>query len=302
MVRYSEDQGINNYNLEILSTFLPFSLSTNLDYNIYFNYCENIISYDNGILFPYYIILDNILLIQLSSDLQNCMVYTIPDYIKYFSDCFDEIIKRSKKLANTYPDFKDFFHHTLETVQKNEQFYFLGFEPCLSAFLTPELAEKYINRTYPDWNKKLEMFNQWPCCLENLEAFYCFFSPDGIKYFMETGRLTDTPANIFLTLSPDDRKILLNHLYELLIINPKKIRIFDPAYFPFPNYASIFINPDYGLDYFVYEENEKSPYLSFSEISLSRAFKNFILGISNSKFLFTSEKALELITHYKKEL
>lgn len=301
MVRYSEEQEINNYNLEILSTFLPFSLSTDLDYNIYYNYCENIISYDSGILFPYYIILDNILIIQLSSDLQNCMVYTIPDYIQYFTDSFDEIIEKSKRLAITYPGFGDFFHHTLETVQKNEQFYFLGYEPCFSVFLPPELAEQYINRASSDWEENLAMLENWPYSLESLEAFYCFFSLNGIRYFMETGRLTDIPAHILLPLCPEDRLVLLSRLYDFLIMYPEKIRIFDSSYFPFPDYATLFINPDYGLDYFVYKENGEASYLSFSEISLSRAFKNFIFGISNSKFLFTNEKAMELLTHYKEE-
>lgn len=282
-------------NLEILDMLLPFSLSVGLDYEIhyYYDYCRPHSYY--GYIFPYYIILNNRVIL-LSEDLETAGIYSDEEYVSYYKEEFEKRLKLSSTLIHTFNRMDDILKH-FAAIMKHEpgKCCLIEYEPCFIAYADPDIVNRALIPGAADREAILHFVKDRISWLQSLENSVWLFTLEGLEYFMKTGISTDIPQEITVPLPMADRLTLVKRLYHTCEKDVQKIRIINSELFMLPEFVSISITEYFGIDFYLFTQGSDSKYLSITETTLAQAFKDFSLGLLDSSLVYTKEKTLALL-------
>ena len=106
--------------------------------------------------------------------------------------------------------------------QSTEINYAIQPEPCLVPFITPDLVEKYVRADLPNRKSLIPMLNHFLSLQKKAvlsDNFHVYHTLEGIRSFLETGKIYEIPEGLCIPFSPEDRTLLISRLLQ----NPKKI-------------------------------------------------------------------------------
>lgn len=286
-------------NLESLNTFLPLSMVSGLDYKIFYYY-GNHASQTGGFIFPYYIILNN-LVILLSDDLQTANIQSNPEYVSYYREEFQKKLNHSRQLIKAFPQPYSLYSHCNTSMNMpSGKSCFIEYAPCFGAFADQEIIDRALSpqaaSTYLENGESLLSFAlrriEW---LRNLDSPVFLFTAGGLRYFMETGISPDLPSGFCLPICPEDRLTLLKRLKDACESGKQRIRLIHPRHFFLPEFTTIVVNEYSGIDFYLYSEKLGSSYLSVEESTLTKVFLDFAEGILDSSIVYEKDETVHFL-------
>lgn len=90
-------------------------------------------------------------------------------------------------------------------------------EPCTIPYITEEILEAAVYPELP--GREMLMPHIWNY-IENARSWtpnknlHLYHTPEGIRHFARTGRITEVPENLYRPLTPEERKFLLTKLHD----------------------------------------------------------------------------------------
>lgn len=302
LTKNTDDPGNEDYNLKILEMLLPFGLSVDADYNIYFNYVDTVPVYFNSIIFPYYIILNESTVVLLGEELQSAVICQIPELVRYYRQIFLSYLEKAQKLITIYADTVTTLTHFLELGDLSYKQSFIEYQPCLFTFTDDEMIDTYVSPFTENREFFLQAAKERLIQLQSAVSYHSVFSHKGLEFFIETGIIAVIPSGIATPIGPGDRLTILKRLREAFKKEEHTLRIINPDKFKFPEFVAISVNANWGIDFFIYDNEKQCRYLHISEATLSNAFADFISEISNTALVYSKEKTLEILNNYIDEL
>lgn len=277
-----------DYNLHCLQNILPL-YSCSYQYRSFYYY-DNILTNSHMFqLFPY-MILTSSHAILLSGDTQKGIVFKQPEMLDFFRCIFSEYKTASKSLLQRVGDPFSLLNCISPILSKaTSTDYSFQMMPCLSHLLPTSFLEKYLCEDSIDKNALISLFQAHQNGLSQRYAksnSVFFFSEDGIRTFLETGRFVEYPNTIYQPFEKKDCAFLIQQMlnakdqfqYKMLKENIGSV----------PYDANIYIGQNSGYLIFVDSESEQHVFLNIEESSLLLAFQDFFENMDDA--LFYSEE------------
>ncbi|MGN0325188.1 MAG: hypothetical protein ACI4DW_02670 [Lachnospiraceae bacterium] len=203
------------YNLEELSSLLPFSLSvqTNCSFH-YFYEVDNIASFSS---FPYssYILLNhNVVLI--SSDYQDALI--LPEACtSNFRNNFSDILKISSLLLETINNPSLLFFAT-EDLTNSHFSHSIDMQPCIFYFINSDISYNVMNggQIPQEYRKPIaDLIDKRRIELNQLSESCMIFPYQGFQDFVEKGIIYEVPAEMGRPLNKEERISILKQIIEM---------------------------------------------------------------------------------------
>lgn len=177
--------------------------------------------------------------------------------------------------------------------QSTEINYAIQPEPCLVPFITPDLVEKYVRPDLPDRESLIPMLNHYLSLQKDTvlsDYFHVYHTLEGIRSFLETGKIYEIPEGLCIPFSPEDRTLLISRLLQ----NPKKnYQLLRGTLQHLPHNFHLYVSPSGGYLLFTNRLNQ-TVYLLFEEPGLLAAFLDYLNHL-DVNYLYTYEQMQALI-------
>ena len=283
----------SNYTLKCLDKILPL-YNNSFQYNCYY-YHGNVDSKTGEFtLFPYIVITSHYACL-LTSDLQQGYLTNTADSIKMFSSIFDRYLKDASPLLRPVNNLQAQLNYMLEISSTMSTAYTFQMVPCMTPYLSPALLDKYLNKDLPDRSEVLKQLNNYIKALidhHNQDAISYIFSYDGIKQFMETGRINEYPYDIYSPVSMPDRIRIVKHL--LLSMQSHNYQMLKNNIGHLDNELYLFVTQQRGYLMLYTAHNHDLIYLEIEEPGLLFTFRDFCETLDEDMF-YTQEETISLI-------
>ena len=291
-----------NYNLNCLRNILPL-YSNHYQYNCYYYYDDIDAVTSAFALFPDAVITTEYACL-ISSDMQSGFITKDPESLKLFSYLFSQYLAQTTPLLRPVTDLGGQIQYVENTMQNITEGYFFQMLPCLTRFLTRDMLETYIVKDLPHRSELLDRLQNYLHELQSIPAsadltFIC--SIEGIRKFLNTGRVGEYPAYAYTPLNLSDRLFLIRQLANSMLnehnrLLKRAIGMIDHEFY-------LFAGRQYGYFMFQTSNTDRMIYLNIEEPGLLFTFFDFCDTLDDEIF-FTSEEAYrkihDLIQEYSK--
>ena len=282
-----------NYNLNCLRNILPL-YSNHYQYNCYYYYDDIDAVTSAFALFPYAVITTEYACL-ISSDMQSGFITKDPESLKLFSYLFSQYLAQTTPLLRPVTDLGGQIQYVENTMQNITEGYFFQMLPCLTRFLTRDMLETYIVKDLPHRSELLDRLQNYLHELQSIPAsadltFIC--SIEGIRKFLNTGRVGEYPAYAYTPLNLSDRLFLIRQLANSMLnehnrLLKRAIGMIDHEFY-------LFAGRQYGYFMFQTSNTDRMIYLNIEEPGLLFTFFDFCDTLDDEIF-FTSEEAYRKI-------
>lgn len=291
-----------NYNLNCLKNILPL-YSNHYQYNCHYYYDDINAIASAFTLFPYAVITTEYACL-ISSDMQSGFLTKDAESLKLLSYLFGQYLTQTTPLLHPITDLDRQLLCIENTMQNVTEGYFFQMLPCLTRFLTRDMLETYIVKDLPHRSELLDRLQNYLHELQSIPAsadltFIC--SIEGIRKFLNTGRVGEYPAYAYTPLSLNDRLFLIRHLANAMLnehnrLLKQTLGMIDHEFY-------LFAGRQKGYFMFQVSNTDQMIYLNIEEPGLLFTFFDFCDTLDDEMF-FTSEEAYkkihELIQKYSK--
>ena len=187
-----------NYNLSCLQKILPIC-ACGCDYRARYYY-DNVAARLNEFrLFPYLILTEHCAL-AFSADYQNAILFREETTLRMMREMFEGYLKQSEPLFERLDTVQSQLGYTETLIRRfiasDSPRYFFQRMPCLSGLLTPEMLKHHLVKEMPERDQMIQAVAQYAKVMQTQvldKKTTMFFSEDGIKSFLETGRVDEYP-------------------------------------------------------------------------------------------------------------
>ena len=233
------------YNLECLRKILPLYVC-GCSYNSYYYYKDSPPDESLLSLFPYLVLTSENALI-FSESLMKGILFHNTASVSLYQEVFQKCIQTVLPLATKIPDVMSqlCYLQKLDLKTKNT----LMFEPvpCMTYFMPESFLEKYVYKDSDFRSSTLELltlfFSQAKENFKNSKTSF-IFTEQGIRNFLETGRIEEYPSNIYAPFSTKDRLYLIRLFMKTC--DPSQMYLLRDHSFPARNGIYIYITPNNG--------------------------------------------------------
>lgn len=224
----------NAYNINILKEIMPLIIS-GISYTPYYYY-DDVHSHINSFTtFPNIIITSRHVLMA-SHEMDRGIVSDFEDFRILHHNIFNEW----KESCDTYiksleqvPEMITYYNKIAEGNGTVIPDFSVMPDPCLFPFLDEQMIAKYINKELPDVNavimlmtSRLKKYNM--DMKQKAEISFC--TKDGVRQFMNTGRITEFPSIYYAPLDIKDRKTVIKRLIAAMRKGTYKLNILNGSF------------------------------------------------------------------------
>lgn len=283
LINFKIDSDDTTFNLNILNNVLPLSITNRLNYIPKFYY-SRLNQFDfSQIIFPYFIITsDEVLLI--SSSLQKAIKFTDIQIIKDFINEFDNMELQCSDLIHTSNNLNDAWIEYIQLHKRTDQhFYILEPSICSVNVLEKEVLIDLLNRNLKSLNINFEDIATHQKSLITTS----FFTKTGVEYFCETGIFPGQLGSLMPPLPKSQRKKVLE---TYLNINTDSNLLNDSFSIPLNLNIEVCERERINFIYFGEDESLNISFFSIDESSICNAFYDFVTSLKSSESILTKEQ------------
>lgn len=288
LINFKIDSDDTAFNLNILNNVLPLSISNKLNYTSKFHYSRlNEFDYLQ-IMFPYYIITaDELLLI--SASLQKVISVNDADMIKYYTNEFEKMEAQSSDLIHTTKNYHEaFIEYTRLHEQREQPFYIIEPTICSINVMEKDDIIKLFSQNIQALGIDADKILTYQKSLVNTS----FFTREGLEYFCDTGIFAGQLGSLLMPLQKEKRrKVLHNYLnsdFDSFLLDES---------FRVPLNLNIEICGRERINFICF--NQKEPlnisFFSIDESSICNAFYDFVTSLKNSENTLSKEQTKNII-------
>lgn len=293
----------NSYysNIKFITTIYPIFLSQT-DYTAYYYYSNP----TDDFLFSSYIITNNIS-VSISYDFKSAVITKNKDVIAVHKRLCELKKKQSYPLIvkiNSADDYVDYYVKRGRKLSKSgNKLVTLEHEPCILPFVSNELIQKYIRKDVLNRDEIYEKASIIFSFYQNYDVKISIFTEDGLKNFLNTGRISEIPDCLYSPVSVEDRILILksacefakaSEKIEFYLIDEKKMRIpYNLRYCGMGQLDDFFI--------LVSKNDNDNAVFQLNECGFSKPFFDFASSLIDTDLVFSSEQSIEFIENIIEE-
>ncbi len=296
-----------NYNLSVLSHVLPLSLAEDIDYHAYYSYVNNTISNESQILFPFYVIIGN-MLIELAYDFSSARFTSDPDIVQYYRNSFETLRQETRELVEVHSSFSEIMSEFKPAETNQYSTSSISTHPRIVNVFDKSILSHMIRTDIKTSQFFEQLFQNHLTRLTSIKNRTCFFPITGLEDLVYNGRITDIPHEYVVPVPVEDRMIILERLRVECMKESCKIRLTNPITFPMKSNITIQSTSDQRVVLLAVDHDEKKfRYLEVDEPSLTDSLVDFLEYMGNdfgicSDYVYSRDQTLETIDHYMDEL
>ncbi len=222
---------------------------------------------------------------------------------RYLKEKFDTFLKHCSKIARGISKPIELIEYVQKTVSATTtSTYSFQMIPCVTPFLTPDIFAKYVK---PEYLNNQEFIRALSGHVNFLGEAYNgsllkeIFSEAGLKYFLEHGRLSEYPPELYSPFATEDCVKIVHRILEsngaMYHYRMLKENIGDVIYG-----ANLYISDSCGYILFLNPLNQKMVYMDLLEYSILKAFRDFLQHLPDSMF-YTDEEMHQKVEEILKE-
>lgn len=300
ILTYSNSKNLDNSSEFNLLTFLPtiyyLTFISPGSYVFYYHYTDSVVSEVDGLLFPYYICTSNCL-IRLSQHQKTAWVSHNPKDIEAYQMQFNKRINKTRPLMkkSNLIEYIDLF-----SIPENVLNHYYSPAICPiklipSDFDVASLLRPKYPYTKDELLSKVQKFMQiviLPC------SYYHYYSKEGLYEFAKTGILHEYPKDMFFPVTPKDRILMLQNMFNSMNQKSPKYKYFIiNNQFPNNNKYCLGISDkcvtSYALGFGGIENLEMSVITNPMLVNKFRFF--FEDYLPHSELIYSKENALKIV-------
>ena len=289
-----------NYNLSILAHILPLSFTSNIDYDVYFTYVTAPLTPQSQIMYPYYLIIGNCLIL-ISLDFDSAIFIYSQEMIDEYRKNFNSIISEAERLVHSTSNIKRLSEYFPPTNIKRSGFCKFGSQPWLFSLF--ELDDVIDNLHISDDLRRLiiETAKMHADSGKKIDSHISFFSENGLRLFATDGIIMNFPKDVIPHFNKNMRIKALQKLKEDCCRHGYIIRAINEQAFPLNPHLSIQVTQENRLAISLIDhEKEEFRVFYMNEPTLMDAFVDFLEYCATSPFLcsdlaYSEDRTLEII-------
>lgn len=298
----SESIAYPNYNLHCLEKVLP--LYGNVDkYNCYYYYEHIDSKCSKFTLFPYIVITSQFACL-LSGDMQHGFLTNDPDSLNLFRDIFHQYLSMASPLLRPINDINEQLLYLNDMIHVVRSGYSFQMVPCLTPYLTHDILDKYIIQELPNRSEFIQAMDNYVKVFLSSHMtpanITYVFSLNGVKKFLDTGRVSEYPYDIYHPLEMVDRIRIIRKLILNLPIQNYRVLKKDIGHLD--NEIFLLVTQPMGYIMFSTPQDHRLIYLDIEEPGLLYTFLDFCETLDDSLFYTSSEateKLRQLLEQYE---
>lgn len=285
------DKSYHSLNLLYIQNVLPLYIRA-LDYDIYYYY-DNVGSHFSSFNGLSCLILTSESAVACTSDYRSGIFYSQPETVGLLWELFRGYKEKCSLLFHPISSVTEELDMLQTLGQSTEVNYVIQPEPCLVPFITPDLVEKYVRTDLPDREALIPVLNRFLSLQKQgilSSHFHVYHTLEGIRLFLETGKIHEIPDGLCISLAPEDRKLLISRLLQ----NPEKnYQLLRGPLQYLPHNFHLYVSPSGGYLLFTNRLNQ-TVYLLFEEPGLLALFLDYLNHL-DINYLYTHEQMQTLI-------
>lgn len=280
-----------NYNLSCLQKILPIC-ACGCDYRAWYYY-DNVAARLNEFrLFPYLILTEHCALV-FSADYQNAILFREEEMLRMMREMFEQYLRQSDPLFERLDTVQTQLGYTETLIQhfieSNSPRYFFQRMPCFSGLLTGQMLERHLVPEMPMREQMVQAVARYAKVMQSRvldKKTTMFFSEDGVRNFLETGRVDEYPRECYSPLDMEERVDLVRKF--LALREQTNLRMMKDAEVRAKHTLNISVNAHEG--YLLFQtKNERLIYLSIQEPSVLTAFYDYLESMKPEHFCTEEE-------------
>lgn len=282
-----------NYNLNCLKQILPL-YGNYQNYECFYYYDDISARTGDFTLFPYMVITSRYVCL-LTHGLNSGIVMLSASSRRMFTKIFFEYMQASTPLLDHIDNVAAQLNYVANLFNENQPAYCFQMSPCFTPFITFSQAEKYIVQDLPSRTEFITHFLEYTNKISSMyEQGYviCIFSLDGVRRFLESGRIDEYPTYVCHPFEMYDRIYLVKKLIQScknMHYRMLKRNIGNPAHGLY-----LFVNQQNGYLMFSSPYNGQPVYLNIEEPGLLFTFYDFCENLEDDMF-YTYEETEKLL-------
>lgn len=281
-----------DYNLWCLKNIIPIFVQSSCDYQPYYYY-DNIVSHNNKFNLLSSMILTSEYAIVFSMEEKYGMILSGRDTIEYLKVLFYSLKEETSLMACKMNSLEK----QLESFEKmNFDENGISFQPeaCLIPMLPTAFLDKYLDKNFMSRQQFRKRAFQYICRSEQMldvSKTTFIFTENGIRRFMESGRISELPESVYYPLEYSDRAILIRKLIkECEKGKYKMIRSDSPiAKINISLYSSL----QEGFLLIPTVQGDRI-FMKLGESGLLNAFQDYFCNL-DKKYLYTIEETMDIL-------
>lgn len=283
-----------NYNLSCLQKILPLC-ACGCDYQAWYYYDNVAERLHEFRLFPYLILTEHCAL-TFSADGQNAVLFREKTTVQMLKDMFEQYLKKADPLFERLDTVQTQLGYTEKLIRhflaSDSQRYFFQQMPCFSGLLTKQMLEKHLVKEMPAREEMVRAVTQYARVMQGQvldRNTTIIFSEDGVRSFLETGRVDEYPKECYTALELEERKKLIREFLSLR--KQTNLRMLRKTEGPAEKTLNISLNAREG--YLLFQtKTDRLIYLGIQEPSLLTAFYDYMESLGTENF-YTEEEMAE---------
>lgn len=282
-----------DYNLHCLEKVLPVYGNVH-NYNCYYYY--NDVSYTTEVMtmIPYAVMTRHFACL-LSNDLQSGCLISRASFLKLFHSIFEEHLAKVSPLLKPMGNLAEQLNYMMDLGTSALSSCALQPIPCMTPFLTKEILEKHIIQQLPNRTQLIEQLEKYISASYNKLIFpstKLIFSLNGVRKFLETGRIGEYPSSIYHAIEPKYRIYLVKQL--LISFHSHPYHVLKQDIGSLEDELYLFINQQKGYLMFLAPHTEQLIYLDIEEPGLLSTFWDYCENLDDELFFSPEEVEQEL--------
>jgi hypothetical protein len=251
---------------------------------------------------PYYIYTSKQLIV-LSNDFKSVILYNNENILNLYKDIFLKSLEQTSGLIYNFSDCSNYISTYLKAYQDfGEVISVIEPQPCLAKYYTHQMVDKHLRPEVQNWNIiKQKIYDYYDNCKTIFPSIKCFFSIDGLDYFVNTGVMKDLPSQFAYPFTVSERRYLLNLLISDIQNNDILYRIINPFKLQISSFTSIQSYKNKGMVFTATDENIIIS-CNINEQSICDAFDDFINSLPESELVYNKEDTIKVLENAIKQL
>lgn len=294
LINFKIDANDTIYNLNILNNVLPFVLSNQMKYHSLFCYSRLNIFDFSQIVFPYFIITaDEVLL--LSSDMENFISLEEEEIIKRYRVEFEKMSMQCSSLIHETTELAEaLYEYKILHEGIHKPFYSIEPSICCTKVLTSVDFNGTLRNILEKLGLNADEMVQYMNTLKNTS----YFSKEGLEYFCDTGKLTGQMGVLLPIMNRKERAEYLINFIE----QANECYLLDDSFHLNANLnIEICDRERINIIYFDPDAISNIRFISINESSICNAFYDFIESLDCSESVYSAEQTKAEVARLLKE-
>lgn len=287
----------NAYNINILKEIMPLIVS-GAGYAPYYYYDDAKSHINDFTGFPTVIITSRyVMLISYNTD--RAIVSDFDDFVSMHNDMFFEIKTKCDTYVQALPGPLDILSYYEKVVEGSDNIipdFSVMPDPCLFPFLDGRIIREYAKCDLPNINIAVEMLiDRVRRYREGMErkTEISFCTKEGFRRFMETGIITEIPAEYYNPFCYEDRRLMIQRMYDSMKNGTYKLKILDDK-FNIKNISFACYN-EYSMTYCYNHPVKGMLAFGFRERSTVNSIYDYFTTLEEEKLLLGDEETEKFV-------